>query len=603
MTFVKPGLLFGWLVIAIAFVWVVRLSLRSDTILRRWIQPQHWESVLPEYFPQGRLIRRVLLLLALGAALTALARPQWGEREETSPVTGLDVMIALDLSSSMNVEDLAPSRLARAKHWLKSFIGGLDGDRVGLLGFGSSAHVFVPLTQDLAFVQDQLQTLSPKMITNQGTDIGLALEAAAQTLERGSENELLPGGEEKTPSHALLLVTDGEDHEGAAADVAKKLKGMGVQLYVLGVGTERGGPVPVLDENGNKVTYKKDRGGQPIVSHFAGKSLQTLAAAGGGEYWNLTSDESELKELLGQVGKLQRGDLAEKKIIIKEDRYQWPLGLGILLLLAEFFVPLHRIRLDAKAAFLIVGLLMISNAPAHAGVLDDLRGYWNHRAGIQALREGRLDDAQRDFGEAQKQMPSRGEPAFNQGVTQLKKGDTEGALQSFAQGAEQAGGDRVRGIAHYNEGWVRAQKKDYLGAARSYLDAIRSAQKSGDHELEEKARKNLELLQQQQQEDEKKKSDQDKKGENKDDQKKDQSGEKSKPEDQSSKDEDKNQESDSKKSPSASGLKHKRTPFRSEKLSPEDADRVLNELQGKETELRGKLRKQMRKTQTTTQDW
>lgn len=599
MSFVKPALLWGWVVLGLLAVGVIAYSLRADTRLRTWIKPEHWARVLPGYFPQGRLVRRVLLLLALAAALGALARPQWGERVEIASVTGMDLMVVLDLSNSMEVEDLSPSRLSRAKHWLRTFIAGLDGDRVGVVGFGSSAHVFVPLTQDLAFVQDQLQSLTPKMITNQGTDVGLALEVAAATLERGSENEVRPGGEDQSASHALILITDGEDHEGAAAEVAKKLKGMGVELYILGVGTERGGPVPVIDDSGQKVTYKKDRAGQPVVSRFSGKSLQEVASAAGGAYWNLTADEAEVTELLQRIGKLERGEIAEKKVVLKEDRYQWPLALAIALLLAEFFVPLHR---KVRAGVVGVFLAILASANAHAGPVGDLRGYWDNRTGLRALEEGRVDDAERSFRDASEQSPTRGEPSFNRGVSRLKKGDADGALEAFAESAERGGDPRTQGTARFNEGWVRAEKKDWLGAARAYVDAIQHAKKSGDHELEERARKNLELLQQQQQEEEKKKSENKEKSEGDKKDQKDQ-GSSSDQKDESGKEGESEKESQADKKSGPSGMKHKRSQFKSEKLKAEDAERVLNELQGKEKELRGKLRKQTRKTQTTVQDW
>ena len=148
--------------------------------------------------------------------LVGLARPQWGSHEETVTSTGLDLMVVLDLSRSMDVEDVVPSRIKKARHFIRGLLSRLQGDRVGVVAFAAGSYVASPLTNDLNYVQEVTEVLAPGTLGNQGTDIGLGLETALASIERGAEDS--------TPSRAILLMTDGEDHEGEAERMALRFK-------------------------------------------------------------------------------------------------------------------------------------------------------------------------------------------------------------------------------------------------------------------------------------------------------------------------------------------------------------------------------------------
>ncbi|NDD92329.1 VWA domain-containing protein, partial [bacterium] len=232
MSFGAPQYL-GWLLLPIILIGVLRWQmLRQNQEISKVIHPKLWSRVIPGWNPNARLNKAKIFCMALFFAFLALARPQLGEREEVISTSGVDVMIVLDVSRSMDVEDVMPSRMKKARHWVRSFLGRMDGNRVGLVAFASSTYVACPLTTDLDYVMESVDILGPEMIQNQGTDIGLALKTALQAIERGSENEETEESQ-KQNSRAVILISDGEDHEAAAESAASELRKRGVSLFVL----------------------------------------------------------------------------------------------------------------------------------------------------------------------------------------------------------------------------------------------------------------------------------------------------------------------------------------------------------------------------------
>jgi len=591
--FVSPG----WL-IAVAFLIPIFFLVTWDERRRRlqfarFANEKLWSVLAPELDPRARERKALVWLGVMAFLFLALARPQWGTHEEVSRVSGMDIVFAVDVSNSMETEDIVPSRLKKAKHVIRSIIERLGGDRVGLVAFAGSSYVSCPLTTDSEYVLEQVQILSPKLISNQGTDIGGGLETARRALERGAE-ESAKSGETQVASQAVVLISDGEDHEEQAVEAAKKIKQAGIKFYILGAGTQKGGPVPVRDDQGNLLAYKKDRRGQPVVSSFNPEMLVSLAGSGGGKFWNITAAEDEINELLRDVGGLNRSEYAERRYLVFEERYQIPLAIALLLLLIEISLPARRI--------VAVLLLIFATARAEAVPLDT---YLENQKGLKALEAGKLDDAEKSFGKAQALDPTLPQLNFNEGIVQLQKGDTEGAAKSFNEAARQSliqEKGELASKSFFNLGATLAKKGDFKGAVRSYQASIESAQKSGNEALEADARKNLQLLiqekQKQEQEQEQQKQDQQQKQNQKNqssDQNKDQKdqGDKEKKDQQDQKDQQdkkdgKNQDQKPYQDPQQSGNKQK---FQSKKLSHDDAERVMAELKNRERELQGRLKK------------
>ncbi|MGZ3688538.1 MAG: vWA domain-containing protein, partial [Bdellovibrionota bacterium] len=537
MKFIAPLWLWGLLAVPLVALFMIQDEERRKRLFSRFIGDRLWPVLAPEADWGARKRKAILWCLAMAFALLALARPQWGTHEETIRASGLDVMVVLDLSNSMDTEDIAPSRLKKAKHVIKNLLDRVAGDRVGVAGFAGSAYVASPLTVDTDYIWGIVQGLSPKTIQSQGTDIGTGLEVARRAIERGGEGPG-EGAESKNAktSHAILLISDGEDHEDSASEAAKKIKDSGIRLYVLGVGTQKGGPIPVRDENGNLQGYKKDSGGQAVVSTFHPDELIQIAGAGGGRYWNISSDESEVEELLKDLGALNRADFAERTYLVYEERYQFPLAIAVILLLIEISLSARGTGLPKAAAGLLL-LLAIWGAGERAAGASELDSYHENQKGLKAYEEGKIEDAAQSFGRAQAIDPNSPELHFNEGDVRMKQGDVDSAIHSFedaARGALGRGNDALAGQALYNLGVAEAKKGDFKAALKSYVSAVEAAQKAKDQRLEEDARKNIELLaqqkkdkQQQQKDDQKNQDKQDKEGKDqKDQQQKDQKDQK-----------------------------------------------------------------------------
>ena len=619
-----------WLLLGLLPVlgFVLRDERRRQDQLARFADRPVWRALVPELDPRARA-RKMMAWTGVAAFLIlALARPQWGTHEETIKTTGLDIMVVLDVSTSMETEDVTPSRLKKARHFVKSLAEKLRGDRIGLVAFAGSSYVACPLTTDIEYLTEILTIMTPRVVINQGTDVGIGIDTARKALERGAE-EVTTGDahDAQSPSaqaasRVIVLISDGEDQEEGSLQSAKALRESGAKFFVLGVGTEKGGVIPLRDESGNLIGNKKDHKGQTVISSFHPDALMAVANAGGGRYWNLSAGEGELDEILQEMGALNRSEYAERKYLVYEDRFQWPLAIGILIFLLEISLPMRKLKGRAAVGAFASGLWLFGQClgtPAEAAELlskpTSVEAYLENEKGLKAFKEGKIGDAQQKFGTAQALDPTLPELQFNQGVTQMGQGEVEGAARAFeeaARGAMERGDQALQSRSLYNLGGALSKKSDLQGAVRSYLGAIAAAKSAGDKALEEDARKNLQLLikKREQQKEQEKQEKQEKKDQQKKDQKdsKEQGGDKSQdskdPKDSKDKDKDKDPPKNEPKQYEDPSKTRKRE-FKSQKLSKDDADRVMSELSNRERELQAKIKKQNGKPQNRAneKDW
>jgi len=284
-----------------------------------------------EYSPGRSLFRTLLLLGFFIFAVLALARPQWGTKLETVRRRGVDVIVALDTSYSMNAEDVAPSRLARAKNEVRGLIERLRGDRVGLVTFAGTALLQCPLTLDYGAAVLFLDIANTEIIPEPGTSLASAIQAAASAFIAGERKYKV-----------LVIMTDGEDLEGQLDEAIGKAKEAGIVIYTVGLGTPEGRPIPVRDGQGNIVEYRKDPSGRVVISSLDERTLARIAEATGGRYYRATTSGSELDALYGDISELEQKDLESRLFQNYEDQFQYPLGLAILFLTAELFVSERR---------------------------------------------------------------------------------------------------------------------------------------------------------------------------------------------------------------------------------------------------------------------
>jgi Ca-activated chloride channel family protein len=311
---------------------LIYLSFRSrrrrlERVIGKSLRPR-----LTEEFSRGKAVLRAFFLMCFFAfAILAAARPQWGMRLETVHRRGVDIICALDTSFSMNAEDVAPSRLEKAKGEIRRLIQRSEGDRFGLVAFSGTAVVQCPLTLDQRAISLFLDTADAGMIEEPGTSLASAIEAATSAFVA-----------EERKYKVLVFFTDGEDLQGQMDKAIRKAKEGGVIIYAVGIGTSQGTPIPIRDQKGDIVEYRKDPQGQVVISRLDERSLAEITAETGGRYFRATTSEGEIEELYRDLSDLEKKDLESKLTQNFEDQFRFPLALAIIFLFAELWTNEKR---------------------------------------------------------------------------------------------------------------------------------------------------------------------------------------------------------------------------------------------------------------------
>ncbi len=268
-----------------------------------------------------------LLLAGAFFLVLAIARPQWGQGTDEVVARGVDVFLVLDTSFSMDVTDVAPSRMERARYIASALIERLQGNRIGLIVFAGTAFVQCPLTLDYGAARIFLDTVGTGVVPEPGTDILQALEAASRGfVARDSKFKV------------VVLLTDGEETEGSALGVAEKAREEGIVIHTVGVGTPGGEPIPVRNESGEVTDYIRDESGQPVLSRLGEETLSKIALETGGEYFRISEQDQEIGEIVSLIAGMEGEELESQLFRRFQERYYWPLGLALSFLLAEALV-------------------------------------------------------------------------------------------------------------------------------------------------------------------------------------------------------------------------------------------------------------------------
>ena len=315
-----------WLmpVLCLFFWWAFR---ERRSALRRFAEDHLVPSLISGISLGKQVLKVIFFLLFVVFVLLALVRPQWGTKLETVKRMGVDVMVALDTSLSMEAQDVVPSRLEKARHEVKALIDILQGDRVGLVVFAGTSMVNCPLTIDQNAVKLFLDIVDTQVIPLPGTNIGEAIRLASQSFS------------EKERRHkVLILVTDGENLEGDPISAAEEAKKAAVLIFALGVGTGAGEPIPLRDEKGNVTGYKKDESGSVVVSRLDEITLEKVSSITGGKYYRATAGEEELQKIYDSVSQMDKKEFQSKVYLTYVDRFQIPLGIALFFILLESLI-------------------------------------------------------------------------------------------------------------------------------------------------------------------------------------------------------------------------------------------------------------------------
>lgn len=313
-----------WLLAILPVLVLLRLFVmrRQKRKLRRFGDIALLKSLMPDVSLWRREMKFWVLLAALAMLIVMLARPQMGTKISRDKRSGIETIIALDISNSMLSQDVAPSRLAKSKMLIENMVDNFTNDKVGLIVFAGDAFVQLPITSDYVSAKMFLHGIEPSLIATQGTDIARAIEMATESFTQ----------QEKI-GRAIIVITDGEDHEGGAVEAADMALERGMRVYVLGVGSTKGSPIP--DDEGG---YLKDNTGQVVMSALNEQMCQDIARAGGGAYIHVDNTNIAQEQLDKELAKLQKGDLATVVYSEYDEQFQAFGIIAILLLLIEICI-------------------------------------------------------------------------------------------------------------------------------------------------------------------------------------------------------------------------------------------------------------------------
>jgi Ca-activated chloride channel family protein len=291
--------------------------------------------LLPEYSSSREILKFTIWSLAWIMIVIGMADPQTGSKLEKIKRKGVDMVFALDVSNSMMAQDITPNRLERAKQAIIHLLGKLENDRVGLVIFAGKSYIQMPLTTDYSATRLFLSNINPGMIPVQGTAIGDAIETSASGF----------GGTKQ--SKAIIIITDGENHEDNAVDAARSASANGIRVFTIGIGQPEGAPIPVFSGS-TQIGYKKDASGITVITRLNEPMLQEIAKAGNGIFVRANNSQSGVQEVFDQINKLEKAEYNEAFFSDYEDRFQFFILAALILIISEMLIASRKGRLAGK---------------------------------------------------------------------------------------------------------------------------------------------------------------------------------------------------------------------------------------------------------------
>jgi len=293
------------------------------------------ESLMPALSFSRPVLKSILVLIALAALVFGIARPQFGSKLREIKREGVEIIIALDVSNSMMAEDIKPNRLERAKQAITRLVDRLVNDKIGMIVFAGDAYIQIPITTDYVSAKLFLNTISTEIVPKQGTAIGSAIDLAMRSFTQQEET-----------SKALIIITDGENHEDNAIEIAKLAVEKGITVHTIGIGLPQGAPIPVY--SGGQKTYREDNEGQTVVSKLDETMLRRIATAGEGVYIRSTDTRVGLDKLFDEINKMEKQEMESKIYSDYDERFQYVFGIGLFFLLLEFIILERKNRWLSK---------------------------------------------------------------------------------------------------------------------------------------------------------------------------------------------------------------------------------------------------------------
>ena len=566
-----------WLLVLIPILALVRfISYRNQRKrLRKFGDPSLLKELMPDVSRVRPSVKFWLLQGALALLIVMLARPQLGTKISHEKRVGIETIIALDISNSMRAEDIIPSRLDRSKMMIENLVDHFTNDKIGLIVFAGDAFVQLPITSDYVSAKMFLSSIDPSMMATQGTDIARAIDMATHSFTQ-----------EEGIGKAIIVITDGEDHEGGALEAAKAAKDEGMRVYVLGVGSTNGAPIPISGTG----DYMKDRSGNTVMSALNEEMCKQIAQAGGGAYIHVENNSAAQQQLDRELDKLAKKETSTTVYSEFDEQFQAVGILVLLLLIIEICILDRRNPLlknlslfkrgkwrevrgesipQARILLLFIRSLTSVFSPLTSNAQTD-RQYV--RQGNKLFHSGDYPNAEVSYRKAIEKNPKNPQAVFNLGNALMAQKKDSAAVVQFESASKLETNPLRKAKAFHNMGVVCQSHKMYGEAIEAYKNALRL------NPADDETRYNLVLCKHQQQKQQQ--NQQNQQGGGNDDKKQDDK------KDQQKKDQQKDQQDDKKQ-------QEQQKP----QMSKENAEQLLNAAIQNEKQTQDKLQKAQQQPQ------
>ena len=493
-----------WLLVLIPILALVRfISYRNQKKkLRKFGDLKLLKSLMPDVSRFRPSVKFWMLLIALSLLIVMLARPQMGTKINQEKRTGIETIIAMDISNSMRAEDIVPSRLDRSKMMVENLVDHFNNDKIGLIVFAGDAFVQLPITSDYVSAKMFLGSIDPSMIATQGTDLAGAINMAASSFTQ-----------EEGIGKAIIVITDGEDHEGGAMEAAEAARKRGMSVYVLGVGSANGAPIPIPGTG----DYMKDNTGNTVMSALNEEMCKQVAAAGGGVYIHVENNSAAQQQLDNELDKLAKKETSTTVYSDFDEQFQAFGILALLLLILEVCIferrspLLKRVSLFGSKKKVVTALLLIMTVCASA---QTDRQYI--RQGNKQFNAGDFANAEVSYRKAIEKNPKNPQAVYNLGNALMAQQKDSAAVDQFENAAKLETNPLRKYRSFHNLGVICQTHKMYGEAIEAYKNALRL------NPNDDETRYNLVLCKHQKQQQDQNKQNQDQKDNQKKDDKQEQ---------------------------------------------------------------------------------
>ncbi len=321
--FANPVYLYLLLLIPVLVLFFVFIRYRRIKSIKAFGNPEVMESLMPDVSSNRPVWKFVLVAVAFSAFVFLMAGPQFGSKLQSVKRKGVELMIVLDVSNSMMAQDIRPNRLDGAKQAISRLVEKLHNDKIGLIVFAGDAYVQLPITTDYASAKMFLSTINTNIVPVQGTSIGKAIDYGVRAF-----------GPESKASRAIIVITDGENHEDDAVAAAKAAHEKGIVVHTIGMGLPQGAPIPIAGTN----SFVKDRNGDIVMTKLDEATLQKVSEAGGGQYYRASNAKTHLNDLFDTINKMEQTEFEARIYTDYEDQFQWLAWIILGLLVIEIFI-------------------------------------------------------------------------------------------------------------------------------------------------------------------------------------------------------------------------------------------------------------------------